>query len=364
MLVYKDGNDKKDILGFRCDLCDHATMTDVIPNKHGEFRYICPKCGHHMKEMTETETKEEETVMTNAYTVANAAKRLNCSTSTIVRAIYDGRFHDCFTEAGYAGRPTWMIPSDQVEEWVTKGGFLQSKSSKKHPGILTRKAVKEGLEKARAEITSMPANAIQNQDELNKMAFDTFKKNQEKKPRMVFDPEVGKEVEVLNLFKDAEEEKKPELNEFEKRVVRRVAKKKDEPEKKYVKVLDRQADETIVKRDANGKPIGTAVGGDTDGDEALVLPNSDILEQVTKHTVLANFANSNQPAPHIEPIKVAPENPVVRTYGGFSITIPTDMIEDMVYKQLKNKLTEAVGQMQVALALANETLKKLKEAIA
>lgn len=345
MLVYKDRDSKKDILGFQCDRCDYTTLTDVIPNDHGEFRYICPKCGYKMNDRPVE--KEEETKMVNSYTVSNAAKRLNCSASTINRAIRDGRFHDCYTEAGYLGKPAWMIPSEQVEYWVNNGGFLQS-----------GKKIKEAPTKAE---------------------MDAFKKSvgklgqtQKENTRTVFDPEVGKYVPVLDLLGDVKEEVKSVPNEFEKRAIRRVAK-----DKKYVKVLDRTKD-IVGERDASGKltvgrhswedpamtPTGVTLAGDAEGDEALVLPNVDILEQTAKRTVLENFANSNQPAPHIEPIKVAPENPVVRTDGGFSITIPTEMIEDMVQKQIKSELADTVSQLRTAFDLLNEELKKLEEAIA
>ena len=174
MLVYKDGSDKKDILGFRCDLCDYFTLTDVIPNKHGEFHYICPKCKHHMKEVPET---KEETKMVNTYTVSNAAKRLNCSIATIQRAITDGRFHDCFMESGYHGRPAWMIPSDQVEEWVTKGGFLQI--GKKCEG------------EKNADVKSVAGR---------------FPWGKDDQVRKVFDPTVGKDVPVLDLLGDKKKE--------------------------------------------------------------------------------------------------------------------------------------------------------------
>ena len=300
MLVYKDGDTQKDILGFRCDLCDCVTLTDVVPNKHGEFRYICPKCGHKMKELPEN--KEEETKMVNTYTISNAAKRLNCGTATVARAIRDGRFHDCFMEAGYNGRPAWMIPSDQVEEWVTKGGFVQ-------PG--------KKIKKASAEASK-------------------------KEPRKVFDPEVGKEVPVVDLLGDIEKEPEAPFDPaFAKRAVRRVA--KPQQNKKYTKVLDR-SEGVVVERDANGKPIAgrypwgdpmmspTAVtlGGDTDGD---------------------SFVFSKP-------------QPVVRTNAGFTITFPTEMVEEMVQKQVKNELAGPVSQLRAALDMLDKELKKLEEVIA
>lgn len=314
MLVYKDGDDKKDILGFQCDLCNHVTMMDVIPNKHGEFRYICPKCGHHMTEMDEaaTENKEEENRMVNTYTVTNAAKRLNCSTATINRAIQDGRFHDCFMEAGYNGRPAWMIPSDQVEEWVTRGGF--TRMGKKNEQFLTQKQVNEKLCAA--------------------------KESRQNKPRMVFDPEAGKEVEVLDLLHD-DGVKKDILDEFKNRAVRRVAKDKTcqkEPEKANDLL---KPGEVVVKRDANGKaivgryPFGFAYK--TDGEKIDLVPNP------------------------------TPANYVVRTEKGFSITIPDEMVNslitDEIVQQMKSTFAEAIDKFRASLDEMNEQLKKLEEVL-
>lgn len=305
MLVYKDGDTQKDILGFRCDLCDNVTLMDVVPNKHGEFRYICPKCGHKMKELPEN--KEEETKMVNTYTISNAAKRLNCGRATVARAIYDGRFHDCFMEAGYNGRPAWMIPSDQVEEWVTKGGFVQM-------GKKIKKA---------------PAEAAQ------------------KEPRKVFDPEVGKEVPVLDLLGDIKKEPEVPFDpEFAKRAVRRVA--KPQQNKKYVKVLDR-SNEVVTERDANGKPIAGRYpwGGYTELDDASALSYADVSELLEKHADRQESQNS-----------------VVRTDAGFTITFPTEMVEEMVQKQVKSELAGTVGQLRAALDMLDKELKKLEEVIA
>ena len=341
MLVYKDRDSKKDILGFQCDRCDYTTLTDVIPNDHGEFRYICPKCGYKMNDRPVE--KEEETKMVNSYTVSNAAKRLNCSVSTINRAIRDGRFHDCYTEAGYLGKPAWMIPSEQVEYWVSNGGFLQS-----------GKKIKEAPTKAE---------------------MDTFKKSvgklgqtQKENTRTVFDPEVGKYVPVLDLLGDVKEEVKPVSNEFEKRAIRRVAK-----DKKYVKVLDRAKDIVSV-RDANGKPIAGRYPwedtartpaevplGDTDGDVSMD-PDSNVVNQMMLDAAQKEIDEKlKQSAYHLPDMKPAP---VVRTDGGFSITIPTEIIEDMVQKQIKSELASTVSQLRTAFDLLNEELKKLEEAIA
>lgn len=335
MLVYKDGDVQKDILGFRCDLCDCVTLTDVVPNKHGEFRYICPKCGHKMKELPET--KEEETKMVNTYTISNAAKRLNCGRATIARAIYDGRFHDCFMEAGHNGRPAWMIPSDQVEEWVTKGGFVQ-------PGKRIKKE---------------PAEAAK------------------KEPRKVFDPEVGKEVPVLDLLGDIKKEPEVPFDPaFAKRAVRRVA--KPQQNKKYTKVLDR-SNEIITERDANGKPIaGRYPWEDTDGDSsgiavpydpstfvsnalAVEAAQRDInrtLEKELQKITTPNYRIGDQR------FETSPLQPVVRTDAGFTITFPTEMVEEMVQKQIKSELAGTVGQLRAALDMLDKELKKLEEAIA
>ena len=340
MLVYKDGSDKKDILGFRCDLCDYFTLTDVIPNKHGEFHYIRPKCKHHMKEVPET---KEETKMVNTYTVSNAAKRLNCSVATIQRAITDGRFHDCFMEAGYHGRPAWMIPSDQVEEWVSKGGFLQA-----------------GKKISETKADPQPPHSGR---------FPWGKDDQVQK---IFDPTVGKDVPVVDLLGD----KKKELNEFEKRVVRRVN-NKPKPEPKYVKVLDRTV--PVVRKypweDPAMKPTAVWLG-DTDGDAQIMNPfdrslideNKDVghLEDTYQYGALRDVVEANVKAMQSieKPFIPVDPGPVVRTDNGFSITFPTEMIESMVHDQIKKELSEKVAQLRAAFDLMNEELKKMEEAIA
>lgn len=311
MLVYKDGDTQKDILGFRCDLCDCVTLTDVVPNKHGEFRYICPKCGHKMKELPEN--KEEETKMVNTYTISNAAKRLNCGRATVARAIYDGRFHDCFMEAGYNGRPAWMIPSDQVEEWVTKGGFVQ-------PG----KRIKKML----AEVPK-------------------------KEPRKVFDPEVGKEVPVVDLLGDIKKEPEAPFDpSFAKRAVRRVA--KPQQNKKYTKVLDRSKEARSIPNPLYGMPkVEDAVykpqphGGYYELTDVSTLEHADIDELREKNAL------RHESSEHI-----------VRTDAGFTITFPTEMVEEMVQKQVKSELAGTVGQLRAALDMLDKELKKLEEAIA
>lgn len=372
MLVHDKGD--KDILGFICDMCTTFTSMDVIPNEHGEFRYICPKCGHHMKELPED--KKEETKMVNSYTVDNAAKRLNCSRTTITRAIYDGRFQNCFTVTGHTGRPAWMIPSDQVEEWVTNGGFLLPRNG--NSKFLSRKRVEEERRKAIEEVTGVPSGTVGNSDDLKLKAFEEFQKNVngkviERVPwnddpakmkaaikvaeekvnrelkdkgvvtyedacRMVFDPEAGKEVPVLNLFDGKPE---PE-DEFAKRAIKRVAK-----QPKWTKVLDRT--ETI-KEDTKMEKLH----GDTDGDEYLEKLSKDCVKLTTK---------PYKPELPAEAQHISTES-FVRTDGGFSITIPNEMIEGIVKQHVKEELGQKLAQLRKAVDILNDELKTLEEAIA
>ena len=347
MLVYKHEGDK-DILGFTCDLCGYPSIKDVVPNKHGEFHYICPNCGHHMFELPEI--KEEETKMVSTYTISNAAKRLNCSTATIQRAIHDGRFHDCFTEIGYRGHPAWMIPSDQVEEWVSKGGFTQ-------PG-------------KKINLTRMPANYAA----MKKTVENAQKKiNEELKDRgvvtgeeirKIFDPEVGKEVPVLNFLSEADVNKIPD--EFSKRAVRRVAKNVNE-ERRWVKVLDMQNEikkipgEVISETDLNGKPVAGRYpwgksahterpDGDFDGD--IPEASSESVRRLAERTLDIFNKPEAKPAP------------VVRTEGGFSITIPEEMIQEVVREQLRKAIADYETQLRAAMDILNVELKKLEEIIA
>lgn len=372
MLVHDKGD--KDILGFICDMCTTFTSMDVIPNEHGEFRYICPKCGHHMKELPED--KKEEAKMVNSYTVDNAAKRLNCSRTTITRAIYDGRFQNCFTVTGHTGRPAWMIPSDQVEEWVTNGGFLLPRNG--NSKFLSRKRVEEERRKAIEEVTGVPSSTVGNSDDIKLKAFEEFQKNVNgslnggkvverdknghaiagrypwgKDARKVFDPEVGKEVPVLDLFGekpliDMHSDKDPE-DEFAKRAIKRVAK-----QPKWTKVLDRT--ETI-KEDTKMENLH----GDTDGDN-MIAPN-DYVEKLSKECSKI-MAKPYKAEPLPDATQHITTDSFVRTDGGFSITIPTGMIEGIVKQQVKEELGQKLAQLRKAVDILNDELKTLEEAIA
>lgn len=292
MLVYKEGSET-DILGFTCDLCGYPSIRDVVPNKYGEFHYICPNCGHHMLEVPEK--KEEETNMVNTYTVTNAAKRLNCSKSTIMRAIQDGRFYDCFTEIGYHGRPAWMIPSDQVEKWVTSGDFLQ-------PSHTDGKFLKQkDLPKKDAKLPEGAVVTERNKDGKPVAGRYPFGHVPEEKPRMVFDPEVGKEVAVLNLLGNTS--LAPEEDEFAKRAVKRVAKPK------WTRVYERSEKQ---KEEQNMK----------------------------------------------ECTPVRPDN------GDISITIPKNIISDILASRMKASIEVRIASLRKAINTMNEELKALEEAIA
>ena len=65
-----------------------------------------------------------------------------------------------------------------------------------------------------------------------------------------------------------------------------------------------------------------------------------------------------------EPFIPAIPGPVVRTDSGFSITIPTEIVEEMVQKQIRQEISGTVNQLRTAFDLLNEALKKLEEAIA
>ena len=308
--------------------------------------------------------------MVNTYTVSNAAKRLNCSTATVSRAIQDGRFHDCFMEAGYHGRPAWMIPSDQVEEWVTRGGFLQSTSLKSK--FTSRSQVRAALEKAKEEAA-------------NKQKKAWIK---DENARTVFDPEVGKDVPVMDFL--SEEDKKPvpepaparPMNEFEKRAVRRVA------GQKYVKVLDRTTKEKLeeikmenvrnkevlknfAEEGRSREDINRDFYAKAEARKAELKAEEEKFNENVKKGLYAPSAAPNFKPEEMnvvnrdsQPIDILPVSPVVRTNGGFSITFPTEMIEDMVQKQLKSEIAGAVNQLRTAFDLLNEELKKLEEAIA
>lgn len=301
MLVRKSGFN--DILGFICDMCTNFTSTDVIPNEHGEFRYICPRCGHHMKEIA-TEKKEEKP-MVNSYTVENAASRLGVSKSTIIRGIFDGRFSNCFQAAGYNGRPAWMIPSDQVEEWVTKGGFLQSPNNNKFD--------KQSIANARRA----------------RAASQNSKKPNE---RTVYDPETKKEVPVVNLLTEADYRN-------DRQVTMGIITKRDETGKA---VTGRYPFGTPVKRVAgpdgyHGKVIATKpVGGDTDGDSVLATKKE---EKTVDKKMLAG--NSNE----------------------INLTISADVLRSALMDQMKKDISARVGlimnDMQTLLESKNVLVDKM-----
>lgn len=79
--------------------------------------------------------------MDNYYTVANAASRMNCSPNLIRKMVKDGRFTDAVDMAGYQGRPALMIPSDQVEAYVSNGNFKKHKSRNNVTAVKINKPV-------------------------------------------------------------------------------------------------------------------------------------------------------------------------------------------------------------------------------
>ena len=277
--------------------------------------------------------------MVNTYTVSNAAKRLNCSKATIARAITDGRFHDCFMQAGYHGRPAWMIPSDQVEDWVTRGGFVQPEMKGGVTGtLLTQKQaeqIRHDMVKAKQE-EEIAAGVRSFVHDVEKKANEAFSKSPDgvltaaDVKRMIFDPEAGKYVPVLDLLSEEDRKPIPEpasakpMNEFEKRAVRRVA------GQKYVKVLDRTTKEKLEEIK---------------------------MENVRNKEILKNFAEETSVIP-------ANPSPVVRTDSGFSVTIPAEIVEDMIKKQIRSEFADAVRQLRDVMDQLNEKLKKLEEVVA
>lgn len=79
--------------------------------------------------------------MDNYYTVSNTASRLNCSTTTVRRAVRDGLFTNIFLDTSVKGTPAVMIPSDQVEAFVDAGGILKRRSGDIEPNPELKKTV-------------------------------------------------------------------------------------------------------------------------------------------------------------------------------------------------------------------------------
>ena len=79
--------------------------------------------------------------MENYYTVSNTASRLNCSTTTVRRAVRDGLFTNIFLDTSVKGTPAVMIPSEQVEAFVNAGGILKRRSGDIEPNPELKKTV-------------------------------------------------------------------------------------------------------------------------------------------------------------------------------------------------------------------------------
>lgn len=127
--------DSKGTGWIQCDRCDayFRPMGMKSDTKDGKtiYHYVCPECGYHgTDEIIHEGQKEEEIDMSNYYTVGNAASRLNVCRNTILRAIHNGLFTDTVRDTSYPGAPAYMIPSNQVEYYVSNGGILQIKSRK------------------------------------------------------------------------------------------------------------------------------------------------------------------------------------------------------------------------------------------
>lgn len=152
--------DSKGTGWIQCDRCDAyfrpMGMKSDIKDGKTIYHYVCPECGYHgTDEIIHEGQKEEEIDMSNYYTVGNAASRLNVCRNTILRAIHNGLFTDTIRDTSYPGAPAYMIPSNQVEYYVSNGGILQIKSrkTKQKPSPVVpkpdnkKKTVKEELAK-------------------------------------------------------------------------------------------------------------------------------------------------------------------------------------------------------------------------
>ena len=298
--------------------------------------------------------------MVNAYTTDNAAKRLNCSRNTILRAIYDGRFHDCFKETGLRGHPAWMIPSDQVESWVTNGGFLQPKTGSDR--FMSRNQVKAALEKAREEVGTgtvladelyaafkkntdgiLPEGSVVTKRDENGKAvagrYPIVHPNEIEPPRTIFDPEVGKEVPVLNLLGDRNVDAYAEDILDNKRMIEAVQDRMNEhfaqmPEDVGKFANQMTADDEFAKRAVKrvAKPKWTKV-----------------YERIEKQKEERDMKESTA---------------VLTDNGDISVTIPKDIISDILASRMKASIEVRISSLRKAINMMNEELKALEEAIA
>lgn len=156
--------DSKGTGWIQCDRCDTyfrpMGMTSDTRDGKTIYHYICPECGYHgTDEILHEGQNKEEIDMSNYYTVSNAASRLNVCRNTILRAIHSGLFTDTIRDTSFPGAPAYMIPSNQVEYFVSNGGILQIKSrkTKQKPSPVVPKPEKkenfaEKLEKAQEKL--------------------------------------------------------------------------------------------------------------------------------------------------------------------------------------------------------------------
>jgi len=127
--------DSKGAGWIQCDRCDAyfrpTAMTSEDRTDKTIYHYVCPECGYHgTDEIIHEGQNKEEIDMNNYYTIANAASRLNVSRNTVNRAIHNGIFTDVELDRSTPGAPAYMIPSNQVEYYVSHGGILKRRSSK------------------------------------------------------------------------------------------------------------------------------------------------------------------------------------------------------------------------------------------
>lgn len=115
---------------IECEACKEIYGSEGIQGEYQDhlFKYhgTCPKCGHQET----VEIEEGKIKMNNYYTVSNTASRLNCSTSTVHRAIKSGIFTGVIRDANFPGSPAYMIPSSQVESLKERGGIKKNHTSK------------------------------------------------------------------------------------------------------------------------------------------------------------------------------------------------------------------------------------------
>lgn len=97
-------------------------------------------------------------MVSERYTVANAAKRIGCAGNTVLNRIHDGTFKDVILDTSIRGTPAYMINSEEVEEYIRTGQYHKRRASTMRKETVVRK-VAEPVKETASDVVLVPVDS-------------------------------------------------------------------------------------------------------------------------------------------------------------------------------------------------------------